>query len=438
MTSDNSHPHRKILIVFSVVALIVMLFGGLIVFSHIHWKKATKARLAELAAQGIPTTLEEINRRYHGHGFESAENASPVYDQAFALMDSDKIRDAIPSDLFKYENNLKPIDPETFTQLTELISDHETALAFLKKSSAYPYLRRNLDFTEGHELLVPHVGKLRTGVRLLAIEAVVAGQEGDSSTADEALAAIFRITTHLADEPTLISFLTMIACEYLGLVALERVLFEGELDLQTVASVEQSLRKLEGKRSLQTALSSELPYGLSIYDLEDLSVIFSRPSSSNILKLIYLYRLSSLMAQDRFGYIEIMYEYIGFAKLTYTERLKVGIPSVEISSNPINAQLIQEIVVPTYDKIFAADMLTAARARAALIALAAERFRLTTGDYPKQLDELVPDYLDVLPIDPYSSDGRFEWIREDALITIRSQGQAPNESVPVQFRLRTR
>ena len=58
----------------------------------------------------------------------------------------------------------------------------------------------------------------------------------------------------------------------------------------------------------------------------------------------------------------------------------------------------------------------------ARVALAVERFRMKTGDYPPTLAALVPEYLDAVPRDPYQFAGPIKYRNEETQVVIYSVG----------------
>jgi hypothetical protein len=60
-------------------------------------------------------------------------------------------------------------------------------------------------------------------------------------------------------------------------------------------------------------------------------------------------------------------------------------------------------MIPGMDNVAEADLWIRARLDLAATALALERCRLATGKVPEQLQELVPRYLERVPIDPFDS-----------------------------------
>ena len=72
----------------------------------------------------------------------------------------------------------------------------------------------------------------------------------------------------------------------------------------------------------------------------------------------------------------------------------------EIPALPVTYTLIK-IMVPSLSRAAILNVRLHAELKCARAALAAEQFRLTEGRLPQSLDELVPDYLDAVPVDPF-------------------------------------
>ena len=75
------------------------------------------------------------------------------------------------------------------------------------------------------------------------------------------------------------------------------------------------------------------------------------------------------------------------------------------SSNEVRAEVEQNgnLVLQRLSRAIALQHRITAHLRSAKAILAAERFRLDTGRLPKSLEELVPTYLDTLPVDPFTA-----------------------------------
>jgi hypothetical protein len=62
---------------------------------------------------------------------------------------------------------------------------------------------------------------------------------------------------------------------------------------------------------------------------------------------------------------------------------------------------VVRVMMPSLSRAVTLHIKAIAHLRAARAAVAAEQFRLDRGRLPESLSELVPDYLDSIPIDPF-------------------------------------
>ncbi|MBW3597625.1 MAG: hypothetical protein KY475_10155 [Planctomycetes bacterium] len=61
-------------------------------------------------------------------------------------------------------------------------------------------------------------------------------------------------------------------------------------------------------------------------------------------------------------------------------------------------------IMPAMDAQFSPAYLAEARTRVAAVALAAERFRLAYDRFPETLEELAPDFVEAVPLDPFDAE----------------------------------
>lgn len=68
---------------------------------------------------------------------------------------------------------------------------------------------------------------------------------------------------------------------------------------------------------------------------------------------------------------------------------------------PSFLHVVGAMMVPPLARVVQLDVRRQAHLDLARTALAIERYRLAAGDVPEELEQLVPDYLDAVPIDPF-------------------------------------
>jgi hypothetical protein len=97
-----------------------------------------------------------------------------------------------------------------------------------------------------------------------------------------------------------------------------------------------------------------------------------------------------------------------------------------------NTHTLTALSLPSVEKHFDAYAKATAYQRALLAAIAAERYRLKTGQFSPQLADLVPDYLPAIPTDPFDGQPlRLRHAGDEILIySIGLDGKDDNASNP--------
>jgi hypothetical protein len=68
--------------------------------------------------------------------------------------------------------------------------------------------------------------------------------------------------------------------------------------------------------------------------------------------------------------------------------------------NPPRYCILSNMLLPSFSRYFALHLSYVGRMRALELAIAAERYRLANGDWPAAAADLVPRFIEALPIDP--------------------------------------
>lgn len=397
-----------------------------------------------MEALGIPKSLEEVNRRYHGHGRDPAANAAPLYRQAFREIDINRDTTRELGDFLRLWHPSAPLTEEAREAIEGVVSANQVAIDLFKEAAAKPYAHFDLDFTEGFELLLPHVSSIREGARLLAGAAIIAAERSDANAAVQGVQAIFEMAKHLSEEPTMISQLTGIALEGMGKTALEYTMDRLELAPPELVSLRATLRSIEVRPRLAAAVGNEVAFGGWAY--EELKV-----NRNPILehmgtrrepweKVFFpLYQVSGILTKDHHFYLTLMEELLRIVDLPHAERLEAEWPEVATSANPFHGQVIASLLLPSFERVAEADTRSVTYLRAGQIALAVEQYRREHGRLPSSPGDLVPAYFEELPSDPYAEGEPFRFVYDEGGFSVRSSGtvsrQGETEDYPIEFRL---
>lgn len=155
-------------------------------------------------------------------------NAADDYRRAFALLE-----------------RLDPADREilgnidwnagTFTRAErEAILRARPVINAFREGASRSHVDFGIDYSAGPETLLPHLGPMRQGTRLLLADARLRMIDGDVRGATDNLRSMMKISDHTTDDPVLISTLVGTAVYSLSNSSVRQMLGEGALD-QTAA-----------------------------------------------------------------------------------------------------------------------------------------------------------------------------------------------------------
>ncbi len=260
--------------------------------------------------------------------------------------------------------------------------------------------------SDGIGTLVPHVGEVREVVRLLVLDAHWRALNGHLDGALLSCRAALNASRSIGDEPLTISQLTRGGCASQTVHALEQVLAQGEASAKALEKLQQSLaEEAEEPLELIAARSDRVIF----YQFFEVVRAGRFDRASYGLKNSVLGGTGdNLLDRGKARACEAAYlryynQVVEAVKLP-TEAQKAALDNVREPDLPL-PKLLEALSRGTGEKgwgwIARRFHLATAELRCATAALAAERYRLANGDWPKDLDALVPKYLPAVPVDPF-------------------------------------
>ncbi|HEV2949877.1 MAG TPA: hypothetical protein VGX70_21040 [Gemmataceae bacterium] len=293
----------------------------------------------------------------------------------------------------------KQINHQQIEQLTEVFEGIEPVLVLARRLANLPRGRAPLKWSDDAiSTLLTYTQNARDAANILWLDVFLRCQENDPDGALDSCKGILNCGRSIGDEPTLISLLVRVAIRALAIQSIERSLAQGEPSehsmrmLQLLMEDEEKLPllliALRGERAVFDRLMESIEKGKT--NLKKLGGFWSGAEEM-------LFLSGSVKAQ-RAVMLDIMTENVEAAKLP-VEQQEAEFKRIEqsISGRP---QLIR-MLVPAGMRVEQAYWRSQAQLRAAIVALAVERFRREHGRWPNSLGELVPDKLPQVYIDPY-------------------------------------
>ncbi|MDG2385640.1 MAG: hypothetical protein P8N76_28480 [Pirellulaceae bacterium] len=342
------------------------------------------------------------------------DNAAIVYEQSYDALEEaswsethrDKWQDWI--DLESKDFNVDDPDLKSF------LKKQGPTLILLRQAAEKAGCHFGRNYSQlSFDLMLPELTHLRQAARLLSLDARYRAAQGDMQTALEDVGAIYSLAEHVGSDPLLISTLLTKAIDQVATDTFQEVLaLAGQQDIaQRITSDQLQAIDLDGSMSLarlyQRSLRGETAFGLNLfYQMSNgnldwsqgFSGTTSQPSPANSFFRIFL------LPDDLTSYRKIMSDFSSVAaKPFYEARDDLDNLDERFEQEPMGiiTKMITPALAAATEQVAQGD----ARHQTARLGLAVARYRSKTGDLPKTLEELVPDYIPILPRDPF--DGEF-------------------------------
>ncbi|MHC5115136.1 MAG: hypothetical protein ACYTGP_12000 [Planctomycetota bacterium] len=261
---------------------------------------------------------------------------------------------------------------------------------------------------------LPELGQARGLGKALAARMRLAAADGDEELLAASFAQMLVLSETTGHQRTLIDALVGMAISALATLELRQVLDETDVSEEACRRLEAIIRdyrrpplstSLEGERALfhdmvQRVFSDDgngdghlIPRFADALDAD--------VGAGQFLPALRSRFLMGTRREHVELYDETIDEAIAFTRLPIDERAAAGPPAFRAGDPNEERRLhLVWIMLPAIGKTITQEQSTVMYHRATLIMLAIERFRIRHGRPPATLDELVPEFLAAVPVDP--------------------------------------
>jgi hypothetical protein len=381
-------------------------------------------RLGQLRAQGYPMSLTELGRTYALA--PGMDNAADYYLTAFShyVEWDNEAREGLPwVSKGKRPARTEVMEPEIIERAERFLADNEKTLSLLHQAVAIESSRYPIDFEDQIGADVPWLGDVRKHAFLLALEAAVACERGEPNQAVASVQATLALARSL-NTPVLIHRLVNIAVQGLAYRSAEYVVNRVSLTDEQLQTLSNWLESADYRNGQREALIGERCFGVDAFQgsTGHLSAVLGGPSK--IMTLVMIPRkLLGLHDRDLLGYLDLMQDYIEMADLPPEEQRARSRSLEEAPHGPTRQGFLSKMLLPGLHRVFILELRHLAHRRAAEAALAVERYRLAEGGIPLALSDLVPRYLDAVPLDPFDGQKLRYRLREETGYVVYSVGE---------------
>jgi len=400
------------------VPAVLMLIGCLGVLT---WRVGAGHRvetmLAEIQARGEPTTAAELDEYYALP--EGATDVTDLWLTALAPLDGDAFsQDAgdLPV-VGKGESEIPP-PGAPWAQLEDveaLLAKYADTMRRLHEAADKGGAARfDLDFGDGFAMLLEHVQSLRSGARMLSLEAHVRAHRGDAHGAAESIHAMNVLGNSLEQEPVLVSLLVRIAVHGISVDVCRRLLPHVEFsdaDLQRLSDDYRTTRYNEGFRRAMV--------GERVMGIQAIQNPAGDPGIGAEIPPVAGPMLGLNRNDDLAQYLTLSERMIEAAKKPMPQS-RDEVDLVDQDLRALGSTKVKKfryvltlLLLPATGAALEAAARGNAMNDAAATAIAIERYRRKHGQIPDKLGQLVPDFLPQVPIDPYDGKPLRYVVRDD-------------------------
>jgi ABC-type transport system involved in multi-copper enzyme maturation permease subunit len=279
--------------------------------------------------------------------------------------------------------------------------------------------------------LLDSTQKTREMANFLGYDVWLRAQQGDIDGALASCRGILNAERSIGDEPTLISMLVRVAIRAIAIRKIERTLAQGEASeealktLQVLLELEEAevllLNAMRGERSLSDRILRAMEKkGNSLSSMEAIFGAGGGGQSAALEQLRMFF--SSPLKSQRAALLRYNNQMVEIAKVPSEQQPAL---LTQMNATMANQPVLVRMLAASVDKVAAAGRRSQAELRSAVVMIAVDRFRLKYHRWPNKLEELVPEFLPRIPIDPW--DGmrlryRFKQTKDLSGVVIYSVG----------------
>jgi type II secretory pathway pseudopilin PulG len=369
-----------------------------------------KGRFTRIRAAGLPTSGFELNtwRR----PVADADNGALVLAQAFALMQTfqdSRFNEVARPKLILRTNGWSS---ETHSLVTAYVQTNAQALAKAREAMRFPLFRYPVDYSYGPDTEMPHLRDLKKLAHIVALRAVLDAEDGRSNEWPAQVEFQLQLAATLDGEPALYSHLARGTMIHKAVQATERNLNRDRPGDEECSKLQAAFFQAGETNGLPLALAGERAMMAPVFRLSWEEIQSSSHNAEQadqprkphryLGKPSFLLWLSGFLERDLNFFLQTMEKSISFAELAPPRSLEITnwFETVEVVTDK-RYFFLTGILLPPISRSVQREASTQAQIRLATTALAIDRFRLDRGRLPADLKELMPQFLQEIPKDPF-------------------------------------
>jgi hypothetical protein len=260
--------------------------------------------------------------------------------------------------------------------------------------------------------MLPELADLRFSAKLKCLDILNKAIKGDTASLVEDVTVLSRLGQLLTDHPVLITSLVKIACDSLSIQVIEEVNALTTLSPEQLTSISDQLAIVEAEDPIRWGLLGERALQIKAFQW---ALKRNRTDRREIPIFPGVIGFQGWHMCDMAAGIRIENKLMlsvneprkRLDKAKQLENEFEALPKYYLFTNILCFILVRALEL---------SLRTTAQIRAARVGLAIEHYRIDKGNFPERLEQLMPDYMQVLPQDPFDDQPLHYKLTTDAAI----------------------
>ncbi len=365
-------------------------------------------QVKKVRARGEPLTTIELNDFYQPA--QDRPDMTAEIMTALAICEAPELKLSAADLPIVGQGPEIPSPPEAWSQrdaVEAYLARHKTALeAFREVTRRNGTSRFPVDFTPGIATLLPHAQTMRQASRVLSLQFHVHLHGGQISEAVDSILDQIALARAMDQEPILIAQLVRLALISVAVSQVELTLARSDVADNDLVRLQQGLRKIDYQSCLKQALVGErtLGYTACIDPRQVEGGLVLTPAEARQLAQRHPKRVVDATKMLELNlWISEAADRSLFAAFQESERADLELKQLSLGAWNRFSYSMTILLAPAFRQAITAFGRSAAKRDCADAALAAELYRRRRGAWPESLDQLVPEFLPSVPIDPFNN-----------------------------------
>lgn len=330
--------------------------------------------------------------------FDLSKSTPPV--KFVSILWSDKEKDVIRK-IFKQTSSTSPviIESKDFQLIRNVVKRNSQVLEIMHKACLRKYLRFNTDYSKGMETKVPRCADSITRIRLLMCRALLNCYDGRIDQSFEDIMTGLRVNNLFLQPPWLISTMISIAQSNILTRTLRTIVHKNQLGNQQYDRLilELNSYKQAANTSFKKVMLAERAVLMEFFNgLLHIPPKLDHALSRWVFTKSYLILLRPLVKMDYLYYIRWWKQFI---KLLDEPYYQARAEYEELQTIPAR-YIFSRVITPRVSNLHERIAMSNSNTDLCVISICLEKYKNKYKKYPVTLQDLVPEFITELPVNP--------------------------------------